>query len=98
MANPTLSAFFAQTQYITVTNFNGLGIGNSEFADFDDAVDAYADAMDEGNESYVFAVSFKDGKNADVTEDALRRLAMRHHQRNPYEPLPEWIAAGELAA
>ena len=92
---PALQTLASLSHYVTYTDFGGhIGLGHAcDPTDFDGAVDAFADQMDEGNESRVYRIEAGAGRMVDVTLDAMRRVRRRLLDRSPLYEMPEWMEA-----
>ena len=87
------------TLYIAIGDFSG-ELGNlCDPGSFDDACDAYADAMakDTCSSATVFRMDMPKGDQAgmlvDVTDDAKERIRCRMSLRDPMADAPEWLEA-----
>jgi len=83
-----------QLHYVTYADFGPRGIGHKcDPSSFDDAVDAYAEAIADGQDAAVFRMEpptdTKAGMMIDVTVDARERLVQRFNDRRM--DIPEWF-------
>ena len=79
--------------YVTYIDFPDLGLGHGcDPATFDDAVDAYAEALEKGYEAAVFCVSTSLAGTmtmTSVTAEAMDKVKRRCMERDM--KLPEWL-------
>ena len=88
----TVRNFTAISRWITFTDFGDLGFGTScePTTNFDDAVDAYVGAMDEGNDSQVWRLDFSTNQMEDVTAEAIAKAYGWNAVRGT---VPGWLEA-----
>lgn len=89
-----------KSHYMTLTDFDGSVANAGDPGTFDDAVDQFAEQMDEGRASAVFRVDPATADAAammvDVTEDACFTVLNRCVNRDV--SAPEWAVDGLVAA
>jgi hypothetical protein len=91
LGTATMQHPLLQTKYMILTDFGfgfGLGNGSDPLDTFSDACAAWADQMDQNNQSWVIEVKLN-AAVVDLTDEA-RAKCIRWHAENDSD-LPDWL-------